>query len=239
MSNDFDTLLRHSVSASTKNNAQRFSHNSIQGHHHSEYAIVYSADSNQLRFSMTVGAFLDPKSPAAKYAATNVLKRPILGCGMLLGARRFLIISDMHIPYHHRDSFRFLEALDAEYDFHEILCTGDMLDHHRGSYHESEPEAMGEEEEYYAAKKAVNELQCIFPKMTIVVGNHDEIPRRKLKTAGLPSSMLSDYNTLYGLSKNGWKWVDEYKFDSKGSLPMLQPMTLKSNHRWNGKIIKA
>lgn len=232
-----DTLVRHSISGNTKNNAQRFSHNSIQGHHHSLFEIVYSADSNQLRWSMTVGCFLDPHSPAATYMAKAVLRRPILGCGMLLGKKNTLLISDVHAPYHHKDTFAFLEALDDYYQFDEVISVGDLIDHHRGSYHESEPDAMSEEDEYFAAKDYMEELQDMFPKMTITVGNHDEIPKRKLRTVGLPTSMLADYNAMYGL-KNSWKWVDEYKLDSRGALPLLQPMTLKNNHRWNGKIIE-
>lgn len=232
-----DTLMRHSISTSTKNNAARLAHNSIQGHYHSEYGVMYSADSSLLRWSMTVGCFLDPTSHAAKYASSLVLRRPILGCGMLIGGKEsFLVISDMHIPYHHKDTFDFLLALDAEYNFDNILCVGDMVDNHRGSYHESEPGSYDEETEYTMAQEALQELQELFPKMVIVTGNHDEIPVRKLKTCGLPSSMLSDYNSIYGLNK-GWTWLPEYRFNSKGAKPVLQPMQMGRNHRWDGQIV--
>lgn len=233
-----DTLMRHSISSNTKNNAQKFSHNSIQGHHHSEFGIFYAADTNQIRWSVSVGCYLDPNSPAARYARGSVLKRPILGCGMLVGGKKsFLIISDAHFPYHHRDMFAHLIALDAYYGFDEILCVGDLIDHHAGSYHESEPDALSPEDEYYAAQECLWELQSLFPKMTITFGNHDQIPERKLKTAGLPSMMVSDYNSLYDL-ENQWLWLDEYKFDSTGSMPILQPMRLKHNHRWDGRILE-
>ena len=230
--------MRHSISSSTKNNAAKFSHNSIQGHHHSEFAVQYGADSAQLRWSMSVGCFLDPQSPAARYGAGMVLKRPVLGCGMLVGGREsWLIISDMHMPYHHRDSIAFLEKLDAYYNFDHVLNVGDLLDHHRGSYHESEPDALSEEDEYREAKKAVHRLESIFPEMIITVGNHDSIPQRKLRTVGLPTTMLSDYNAMYDLN-GGWEWVDEYKFDTTGAKPVLQPMTLMDNHRWDKRIIE-
>ena len=69
-----DTLMRHSISANTKNNAKGFSHNTIQGHHHTLFDIVYNADSLLLNWAMTVGCYLDPRSLAARYAKNNVLK---------------------------------------------------------------------------------------------------------------------------------------------------------------------
>ena len=68
-------------------------------------------------------------------------------------------------------------------------------------------------------------------KMIITKGNHDIIPERKLKTAGLPSSMLQDYNKLYDL-KDTWVWTEEHKFDSHGGKPMLVPMILNKHGRW-------
>jgi predicted phosphodiesterase len=231
-----DTLLIHSISASTINNATKFSHNSIQGHHHSSFGVERYADHNQLRWSMTVGCLLDPNSPAARYGATAVLKRPILGCGLILGKKNTLVISDLHLPYQHRDAFKFLAALDTTFNFEQILNVGDLYDHHRGSYHESEVDSLSEEDEYLSAQKAAKELQQMFPKMLIANGNHDSIPQRKLKTVGLPQSMLSDYNKLYGTNQ-GWEWSNCHWVDSFGGFPVTHPMVLKKNGRWDGVVL--
>jgi|DEB0MinimDraft_12_1074336.scaffolds.fasta_scaffold57253_2 hypothetical protein len=233
-----DTTMTHAISTNTLNNASKLSHNSIQGHYHSKFGIERFADSHMLRWAMTVGCLMDTNSPAARYGA-GVLSRPINGCGMLLGGRKgnTLIISDMHMPYHHRDSLDFLWALHQEYAFERILNVGDIIDHHRGSYHESEPDAYDAETEYLLAKSAVQELEAMFPEMTITKGNHDILPERKLKTVGLPSSMLSDYNAIYGL-KGGWTWTDQHKFDSWGAYPFLQPMVLNKRGRWDKDIMR-
>jgi hypothetical protein len=234
-----DTLMVHSVSGSLANNAARYSHNTIQGHHHGLFGILYYADMNQLRWSMSVGCLLDTNSPAARYGAGQVLKRPILGSGVVISDKQpnRLVISDLHIPYHHCDSFDFLSAIKKEFKCTEVLNVGDMLDHHAGSYHEAEPDALDPESEYYAAQKYGRELQSIFPQMIITQGNHDKIPQRKLKTVGLPSSMVSDYNALYGF-KDGWQWVDQHKFDSGQGKPSVVPMTLNKRGRWD-KLVKA
>ena len=231
-----DTMMVHSVISSTKNNAARFSHNSIQGHFHSNFEISYAADTNQIRWAMTVGCLMNPDGVAARYGSGIILKRPILGCGVVVSSKgNYLIISDLHIPYHHRDAFSFLESVSEYYDCKVILNVGDMIDHHAGSYHESEPDALSPEEEYYQSMEYCNELQDIFPSMIITEGNHDKIPQRKLKTCGLPASMVYDYNKLYKLDAK-WKWVDKYTFNSNGGQPVLVPMVLNQKGRWNKKV---
>jgi len=233
-----DTLMAHSLSTNTLLNATRFSHNSVQGHHHSVFGVERYADKGMLRWSMTVGCLMDPDSPAARYAQRNVLKRPILGVGLLLGEKgNTLIISDMHLPYQHRDALDFLGALDCHYNFERILNVGDLYDHHRGSYHESEIDALSEEEEFYKAKKLAHELQDMFPDMTITEGNHDCIPMRKAKTLGLSSMMVKDYNQMYE-TKDSWVWTREYWFDSWGAFPITHPMVLNKRGRWDKCILK-
>lgn len=233
-----DCMVRHSIGGNTATNACRFSYNSVQGHHHSLFGVERYADSLVPRWSMSTGCLLDPKSPAARYASGSVLKRPILGLGMTLSEKgHILFISDLHFPYHHKDTFDFLYALDSYYQFCEIVQVGDLFDHHRGSYHESEPDAFNPEDEYEAAKEAAWILQDLFPVMTITNGNHDDLPKRKLKTVELPTSMLSDMNKVYEL-ENTWTWVDEYHLNTLGGYPVTHPMILNKRGRWDKNIMK-
>lgn len=234
-----DTLMAHSISSNTLLNATRFSHNSVQGHHHSIQGVERFADKGVTRWSMTVGCLIDPDSPASRYNQRAVLKRPILGCGMILGEKgNTLIISDMHLPYHHKDSLDFLHALDVQYRFVQVLNVGDLYDHHRGSYHESEPDAYGEEEEYSIARRCAHDLQSIFPDMVITEGNHDSIPQRKLRTVGLPTSVLSDYNQMYGTAPT-WVWKKEHWFSALSGFPVVHPMILNRRDRWDKVIMKS
>ena len=232
-----DCLMTHSVSASTKNNAKAFSHNSIQGHHHSLFEISYYADKAQLRWSMSCGCLQDPNGVSARFAAGAVLKRSILGCGVIKSDQgNILVIPDLHLPYHHQDAFEFLVAVKKKYRCRKVINTGDIFDNHTGSYHESEPDAYDPETEYQLTKDYAQGLQKLFPKMVITSGNHDAIPKRKAKTVGLPSSMLSDMNAIYGL-KDSWTWVDEYYFDSGNGKPALVPMNLNKRGRWDKVVL--
>jgi len=234
-----DTLMAHSLSSNTLNNATKFSHHSIQGHHHSIQGIERFADKGKLRWSMSVGCLLDPSSPAARYGSKAVFKRPILGCGMLLGPKgNTLVIPDLHLPYQHRDAFDFLQLLSKTYKFKRVLCVGDIFDHHRPSFHESETDAMNAEDEYEMAIEDSKALQKLFPEMVITIGNHDAIPVRQAKAVGLPLGMLADFNRVYDL-KDSWQWTDQHWFDSWGSYPIVVPMVLRKSGRWDGSILRV
>lgn len=231
--------MAHSLSSNTLNNATKFSHHSIQGHHHSIQGIERFADKGKLRWSMSVGCLIDPESPAARYGSKAVFKRPVLGCGVLLGPKgHTLIIPDLHLPYQHKDSFKFLAALDEHYGFSRVLCVGDVFDHHRPSFHESETDALNSEDEFKKAQEGAWVLQEMYKSMVITIGNHDAIPIRQAKAVGLPLAMLSDFNRVYDL-KPTWVWEDQLWFDSWGSFPIVLPMVLKANGRWDGRILKA
>ena len=230
--------MAHSLSGNTLSNATRFSYNSVQGHHHSLMGVERFADRGKLRWSMTVGCLLDPASPAARYMQGAVLKRPILGCGMLIGSLgNTLIISDLHIPYQHQDAFEFLYKLDQYYNFCQVLNVGDLFDHHAGSFHLSEGDAYSQEDEYHKAKEDAIILQQMFPFMRIAEGNHDRIPKRKIQVAGLPESMISNYNKLYGL-EDGWLWNKEHWFSSLEGFPVTHPMVMNNKGRWDKVIMK-
>ena len=53
---------------------------------------------------------------------------------------RVLLISDMHIPYHHPDTLEFLQYLKDKYKPTRVICLGDELDKHALSYHDHDPD---------------------------------------------------------------------------------------------------
>lgn len=79
-----DTLLTHSVGSNARSNATRLSLNSVQGHHHSEFGVFWYADNASLRWHMSTGCLINISSPAFNYARGAVLRRPVLGCGVIV-----------------------------------------------------------------------------------------------------------------------------------------------------------
>ena len=119
-----------------------------------------------------------------------------------------LVISDLHIPYHHKDAFSFLRALKDRYKPDMVVNIGDELDHHAISMHEHNPDLMSAGDELRNARHYVKQLEEIFPRMTIVHSNHSSLVYRRALKYGLPKDYLKSYNEFLGVGK-GWQWVDD------------------------------
>ena len=105
-----------------------------------------------------------------------------------------LVISDLHIPYHHQDSFEFLKALKKKYKPDLVVNIGDELDHHAISMHEHNPDLMSAGDELRKSKHYIKELEKIFPEMKIVHSNHSSLVYRRALKYGLPKDYLKSYN---------------------------------------------
>ena len=63
---------------------------SVQGHFHEKFEIVFSGNGERLNFGMTVGCLIDDESMAFQYNKVFV-KRPVIGCGMIIDSQPILI----------------------------------------------------------------------------------------------------------------------------------------------------
>lgn len=79
----------HGKSANGLKLSQSYSMNCVQGHHHSEFNIGYWSNPNNLYWSMQVGCLVDNKSLAMAYNKLQ-LKRPIIGCGVIIDSKPLL-----------------------------------------------------------------------------------------------------------------------------------------------------
>ena len=123
--------------------------------------------------------------------------------------KKVMVIGDMHIPYHHKESMSFLRALKKKYKgFDLVVNIGDELDQHAISMHDSDPDLPSAGDELKLAKTHVKELEKIFPDMTLVDSNHSSLVYRRALKYGLPKAYLKHYNEFLGVGK-GWKWVDD------------------------------
>jgi hypothetical protein len=116
-----------------------------------------------------------------------------------------LVISDMHIPYHHPDAVAFLAAVKAKYKPTRIVCIGDEVDHHALSFHDSDPNLMSAGDELQAAIKALQPIYKLFPVVDIVDSNHGSMAYRKGKHHGIPRKYLRDYGDVLE-APPGWVW---------------------------------
>lgn len=121
---------------------------------------------------------------------------------------RVLLISDMHIPYHHKDTVAFLKYLKKKYNPTRIICLGDEVDSHALSYHDSDPDLMSAGDELKAALPTIAEVERLFPVMDVLDSNHGSLIWRKAKTHGIPKQYIRSYNEILGVGE-GWKWHND------------------------------
>jgi predicted phosphodiesterase len=115
--------------------------------------------------------------------------------------KRILVISDLHIPYHHKDAFEFLREIKKEYKPDLVVNIGDLLDFHAISMHSHDPDLYSAGHELKVARKYVKELESIFPKMIEVESNHSSL------VYGMSKEFLKDYGDFLGTKK--WEWIDD------------------------------
>ena len=126
--------------------------------------------------------------------------------------KSILFISDLHIPYEHKDAFRFLYALKKMYKPHLVVSLGDLTDWHSISFHTKDPDLAAPGDELAKLRTKVKALEKLFPEMIVIGSNHGDLPLRKIKDAGLPTKFLRPYNDIYGVGK-GWVFCDDLTLD--------------------------
>jgi len=121
--------------------------------------------------------------------------------------KSILVISDLHIPYQHPDSFEFLKAIKKEFKPDFIVNIGDLLDFHAINMHTHDPDLYSAGHELDKSKEYIKQLESIFPKMVEVESNHSSLVYRRALKYGMSRQFLKDYGEFLGTKK--WKWVDD------------------------------
>ena len=126
---------------------------------------------------------------------------------------RILVIPDLHYPFAIKGHREFLLKVYKKYKCNMVICTGDVIDQHAISFHETEPDSMGFETENTLAKKEIQKLAKLFPKMKICLGNHDlRLYRVAAKKAGIPVRCMKSIEELYELPI-GWELGEDFLID--------------------------
>ena len=76
----------HGLSANTRTLTLSKGMSAVQGHYHEKFEIVYWGNEERLNFGMTVSCLIDDDAMAFNYNKVFV-KRPIIGCGMIIDSQ--------------------------------------------------------------------------------------------------------------------------------------------------------
>jgi hypothetical protein len=106
--------------------------------------------------------------------------------------KSILCISDLHFPYSHKDSLKFLEAIKKKYKPDKVVCLGDELDYHAMSFHDSDPDLDSAGRELEKGLAYMQGLMSLFPACDVLESNHGSLFYRKAKHHGMPRHLLKE-----------------------------------------------
>jgi predicted phosphodiesterase len=91
-----------------------------------------------------------------------------------LTCNNILLISDLHIPYHDIEAITIALEYGVEHKVNTIFINGDLIDNHKVSRFESDPNKRSVKQEFDATKHFLRALRQIFPSAEIywLKGNH-------------------------------------------------------------------
>lgn len=128
--------------------------------------------------------------------------------------KRILVISDLHCPYQHKDTVRFLKAIKNKYRPTRVILSGDEVDNHAISFHDSDPDLPSAGDELQRAIKALKPIYELFPVAQVLESNHGSLVIRKALANGLSRKFFRTPGEILEAPK-GWTW----HFDITLTLP--------------------
>lgn len=121
---------------------------------------------------------------------------------------RVLVIGDCHCPVMLPGYVEFLRSIHAQWKCDRVIHIGDVTDFHCVCYHEKNPDAPPPAVELAKAKLQVKELEKAFPKLQVMTGNHDALPKRKAVTLGIPVELIKSQKQIW--DTRHWVWMPRY-----------------------------
>ena len=122
------------------------------------------------------------------------------------GTRNVLVISDTHIPAEHPEALEALKKAYELYNITDVVHIGDVVDLHTVSFHDTDRQSSGVNEEIEAVQEAIKPWYEAFPNVTVMWGNHDLLIDRKAQSSKIPEQFIKPLNEVLGVP--GWTFVD-------------------------------
>lgn len=134
----------------------------------------------------------------------------------------WLILSDIHAPYHDRTTLELAVAEAKRRGVVGVLLNGDTLDSHEISNHDREPSAPRYIDEVETGRKLLAWIRAQFPKARLVLkeGNHEERLSRYIiqRAPALFGLEGVDLPALLKLKDVGAEWVTDKRVMTLGKL---------------------
>lgn len=120
-----------------------------------------------------------------------------------------LVIGDTHFPYEHPRYLDFILDVHDEIKPDRVVHIGDVVDWASVTFHQRSPEIPSAVQEYETALQRVQKWKSYFPRMTVLIGNHDARIQRKLHAAEVPERFLRSFSDIWDTPLWCWKLREE------------------------------
>ena len=126
--------------------------------------------------------------------------------------KNVLVIGDLHEPFCLDGYLEHCIETYNKYKCNEVVFIGDIIDNHASSYHETDPDGHSAGQELKMAIQRIKQWYSVFPKATVIIGNHDRLIMRKAYSSGLSKMWIKDYAEVLGTP--GWNFTDSIEIDN-------------------------
>jgi predicted phosphodiesterase len=124
---------------------------------------------------------------------------------------KILIIGDIHEPFCKDGYLEHCKAVYKQFNCNKVVFIGDIIDSHYSSFHNTDPDGLSALDELNASIKKLARWYKVFPKATVIIGNHDRIVYRKAFAHGISSKWIKEYKEV--LQVHNWQFVTEAQID--------------------------
>lgn len=131
--------------------------------------------------------------------------------------QRYLVISDLQIPFEAEYALPFCKAVKKYYKIPDenVYCVGDETDQYFGGLYKRSPDALHSAvTELEDARKTLKQWYRAFPQMKLAISNHGTRYWRKALEAEIPSQLLRRYEEVIE-APPGWKWKKRWVVKTK------------------------
>ena len=105
------------------------------------------------------------------------------------GKERVLCISDLQVPFEHKDALDFVSAVGDAINYTKVVCIGDEVDSFSLSRYDPDPDGPGAGPELEQAVKHLQPWYKKFPEVLVCTSNHTQRVYKKAFKAGIPENI--------------------------------------------------
>ena len=137
--------------------------------------------------------------------------------------RNVLVISDAHVPYHDRDALSIAIEYGVRRGCDAVLINGDLIDFHRLSRWEQNPEARSFAGELEDTRKVLKLLRDTFGTVVYSQGNHEQRYTSFMRRQAPDFLEISDFKFegVMHLEELGIQHIPSYQYARIGMLPIV------------------